>query len=328
MSLYVNALASAASTTWTRFWRGTPACPSWTYTQEIVVGILRDVNDNATLDQVRANELDNPPVAGTKEVPATGCPVKSVWLQTDDYVEGASSGGGVIVHIHGGAFVQGTLKSTRRLASKVALATGCRVLLIELRLAPEHKFPAPIEDTIAVYKWLLQAEQGYTPSRVAFVGESSGGNVILGTALKLARENEAPLPGFLILLSPNVDLSDSIPVTASNTDYIVPMRKAYNARLMYAGSEEAFRNTLMSPLLAEDLNILAPCPILIETGAVELHQPRIAAFAAKAKAAGCNVEINEYADMPHVFQAFGSLFPEATAASFKSIAAFTKAHFQ
>jgi acetyl esterase/lipase len=285
---------------------------------------MRDVNSTFSVEAVRANQPDRPPVAGTRSVPATGCPVPAVWLQTDDYAEG--SGGGTILYVHGGAFVAGSIRSYSALASKIALATRARVLLIEYRLAPEHTFPAPLDDTLAAFRWLLQPEQGCTPARVALMGDSAGGNIILGAALQLARAHEA-LPGFLGLLSPAVDLSDSIAVVDRGTDYLVTKRKGYNARLLYAGSEEALLNTLVSPLLADDLHVLAPCPMLIESGAVELHQPRIAAFAAKAKAAGCNVELNEYTDMPHVFQSLASIFPEAAARSLATIGAYAKAHF-
>jgi len=324
MALLLTVISSASSTAWTRLTRGTPACPSWSYKQEIMVGILRDVNSTFTVEQSRHNAAKNPPVAGTKAVSVTGSPLPAVWIQADNHPE--TSGGNVILFVHGGAFVQGTIQSYSYLASKIALSTGARVLLFEYRLAPEHQFPAPLEDTIAMYKWLLQPEQGCTPSHVAFMGDSSGGNVVLGAALQLARATET-LPGFLGLLSPTVDLTNSIPVEDKGTDYIVAQRKGYNARLLYAGSEEAFSNTLMSPLLADDLHLLAPCPMLIECGGAELHQPRVAAFAAKAKAAGCSVELNEYPDMPHVFQSLAAFFPEQAAKSLEAIGAYSKTHF-
>ena len=234
----------------------------------------------------------------------------------------------MVVYIHGGAFVLGSIATSSELASKVARATHARVLLVEYRLAPEHTFPAPLDDIVAAYRWLLAPEQGYTPARVAFMGDSSGGNLALAVALRLARAGE-PLPAFLGLLSPSVDLSDSIAVEDRGTDYLVPKRKGYDARRLYVGTDDAaaLANSLVSPLLADDLGALAPCPILIESGAVELYQPCIAAFAAKATAAGCTVDLHEYPEMPHVFQALEAIFPEAAAKSFAAMGAYAAAHF-
>jgi monoterpene epsilon-lactone hydrolase len=109
-----------------------------------------------------------------------------------------------ILYFHGGGFRLGSVSSHRDLIARLADASGCRVLAINYRLAPEHRFSAPVEDAIAVYGWML--DQGLKPENVAFAGDSAGGNLVLAGMLSL-RERGLPLPVAGVLMSPWTDLA-------------------------------------------------------------------------------------------------------------------------
>src|SRR3954470_20976397 len=116
-----------------------------------------------------------------------------------------------ILYFHGGGFRIGSVASHRDLIAQIALASGCRVLAINYRLAPEHRFPAALDDAIAAYDWMLG--QGLTPGNVALAGDSAGGNLVLAAMLAL-RERGLPLPVSAVLMSPWTDLA------ATGTSYV------------------------------------------------------------------------------------------------------------
>ena len=109
----------------------------------------------------------------------------------------------VILYLHGGGYVIGSLNTHRELASRIARATRARALVIDYRLAPEHPFPAAVEDATAAYRWLLAA--GVLPSNIALAGDSAGGGLTLATLLAL-RDAQQPLPAAGICMSPWTDL--------------------------------------------------------------------------------------------------------------------------
>ena len=109
-----------------------------------------------------------------------------------------------ILYFHGGGFRLGSVSSHRELIARISEASGCRVLAINYRLAPEHRFPAPLEDALAAYGWML--DQGLKPENIAFAGDSAGGNLVLAAMLGL-RERGLPLPAAGVLMSPWTDLA-------------------------------------------------------------------------------------------------------------------------
>lgn len=213
----------------------------------------------------------------------------------------------VILYLHGGGYCIGSLETHRGLASRLALASQGRVLIIDYRLAPEHPFPAALEDALAAYRWLLS--QGVPANQIAIGGDSAGGGLTLASVLSL-RDAGQPLPKALFLLSPWTDLTfsgDSFR-TRKNLD---PIFGGEGNRLEYApaylGSQDR-SNPLISPLFA-DLHGLPTT--LIHVGSDEILLDDSVRLEEKLKAAGGNVRLDVWTGMWHVFQVFAPYVPEA-----------------
>jgi monoterpene epsilon-lactone hydrolase len=224
-----------------------------------------------------------------------------------------------IVYLHGGAYVSGSPRSYRRLVSHLAAMTGCRVLAVDYRLAPEHPYPAALDDTVAVYTALL-AEQ--PAENVVIAGDSAGGGLTLATALTL-RDGNARLPAALVCIAPWADLTcsgDSMHTRARQERMLTPAGLAVDAR-RYAGGEDV-RSPLVSPLFA-DLRGLPP--LLIQVGDDEVLLNDSTRLADVAKAAGISVAFQVWPDLWHVWHLYAGLMPEADAAM-RDIADFISMH--
>jgi acetyl esterase/lipase len=227
-----------------------------------------------------------------------------------------------ILYFHGGGFRLGSVSSHRELIARIAGASGCRVLAINYRLAPEYRFPAPLEDALAAYGWML--DQGLRPENMALAGDSAGGNLVLTTMLGL-RERGLPLPAAGALMSPWTDLAATGETYVSRADadpiHQRPMIAALGKNYLGEGGDP--RDPLASPLYA-DLTGLPP--LLIQVGDRETVLADSTMFADKARAAGVDVELQVWDGMIHVFQMFVEL-PEARRA-IASIAEFLKRQLQ
>jgi acetyl esterase/lipase len=211
----------------------------------------------------------------------------------------------VLLYLHGGGYCIGSINTHRTLAADLSRAAGVRVLVIDYRLAPEHPFPAAVEDAVAAYRFLLDA--GCDRRRLAIAGDSAGGGLTAATLLAL-RDRDLPLPAAAALLSPWLDLSQSgeSMTTCAALDPMVqrdPLQRMADAYL--AGADPA--TPLASPLFA-DLRHLPP--LLIHVGTAETLLDDARRFAARATAAGVEATLEVWDDMIHVWHAFGML-PEA-----------------
>ena len=176
---------------------------------------------------------------------------------------------------------------------------GCRALVIDYRLAPEHPFPAALEDTIAAYRWLL--EQGISHSRIVLVGFSAGGGLALSTLVSL-RDAHVPLPAGAVLISPWTDLAgtgESVVTRAEADPWLTDEMNQYHAAL-YANGKD-LRHPLISPLYA-DMQGLPP--LLIHVGSDEIMLDDSRRVAERAKAAGVEVTLEVWEGLWHVFHAF------------------------
>jgi acetyl esterase/lipase len=174
------------------------------------------------------------------------------------------------------------------------------VLSFDYRLAPEEPFPAALEDCVRAYLWLT-LDHGTPPHRIGLVGDSAGGNLVIATLVQL-RDIGEPLPAAAVCVSPVFDLAltgESVTTRASRDPMILPSSlKACSAA--YLGETDA-RTPLASPLYA-DLHGLPP--LLIEMGSEEMLRDDSVRLAAKAKAAGVDVTLEEWAEMVHVWHLF------------------------
>jgi len=227
--------------------------------------------------------------------------IPAEWLIPD----GAASDR-VLLYLHGGGYVIGNINSHRGLVSQIAAAAGCRALIIDYRLAPEHKFPAAVEDAAAAYRWLLA--QGYKPENIAIAGDSAGGGLTVATLVSL-RDSGDTLPAAALTLSPWVDL-EVIGESCRTVGWRDPMVSAGILKKytrMYMGGKDP-RDPLASPIYA-DLTGLPP--LLIHVGTCEVLLDDARRLAAKAEKDGVAVELDVCDGMFHVFQFFSPVVPES-----------------
>lgn len=226
----------------------------------------------------------------------------------------------VILYLHGGAYGYCSADTHRTLAARIMCETGVKVLLPEYRLAPEHPFPAAIEDTLVVYHWLLN--QGYDSTNIIFAGDSAGGGLSVATALLLKDRNE-PLPAAVICLSPWVDLTSSGESYSKNKskDPYLNVELIKGAALSYAGSE-SLNHKLISPVFAEFSGFP---PLYIQAGSIEILKSDAEKLAQQARLAGVDVTLKIWKGMWHVFQ-MSRTIPESRQA-IKEISDFVKKTF-
>lgn len=226
-----------------------------------------------------------------------------------------------ILYFHGGGFRLGSLTSHRDLMAQIALASGCRVLAINYRLAPEHRFPAALDDALAAYGWML--DRGLKSENVAFAGDSAGGNLVLAAMLAL-RERGLPLPVSAVLMSPWTDLAatGSSYVSRAEADPIHQRSMILALAKNYLGGQGDPYDPRVSPLYAD---LAGLPPLLIQVGDRETVLDDSVMFADLARAAGVDVSLEVWDGMIHVFQMFGAELPEARQA-IASIAGFLNRH--
>ncbi len=212
----------------------------------------------------------------------------------------------VILYFHGGGYVSGTCFSHRTHVAKFVKGTGIRALLFQYRLAPEHPFPAALEDAVASYEWLLA--QGIASSRIVFMGDSAGGGLVFATLIAL-RDKGLPLPAGSVTLSPWTDLKctgESL-VTNAGVDPLTP-REAWTVFSHYYTGNADPCDPWLSPLYG---NLQGLPPMLIYAGGHEVLLDDSTRLAEKAKLAGVDVRLHVGEGMFHCYPAFGSFFPEA-----------------
>jgi epsilon-lactone hydrolase len=214
------------------------------------------------------------------------------WIFNNQSVEGK-----VILYLHGGGYGYCSADTHRSLAASIMNESGVRVLLPEYRLAPEHPFPAAIEDTITIYRWLLT--QGYDSSNIIFAGDSAGGGLSVAATLVL-RDQYEPLPAALVCLSPWVDLTSSGESYRKNSEKDPYLRNDLVRKTAqhYAGGE-SFDNHLISPVFAD----LCGLPqMFIQVGSIEILLSDAQLLTAKARQAGVEVQLKIWKGMWHVWQ--------------------------
>jgi len=225
-----------------------------------------------------------------------------------------------ILYFHGGGFRLGSVASHRDLIARIAQGSGYRVLAVNYRLAPEHRFPAALEDALKAYDWMRDA--GFAPENIALAGDSAGGNLALTLMLSL-RDRGAPLPAAAALMSPWTDLAATGASYQSRAaaDPIHQRSMILALAKGFLGDGGDIRNPLASPLHADLCGLR---PLLIQVGDRETVRDDALMLADKAKAAGVEVELQVWDGMIHVFQMFAEI-PQARDAV-ASIATFLRRH--
>jgi epsilon-lactone hydrolase len=240
--------------------------------------------------------------------------IQSEWL-----IPEGSDPSKVILYVHGGGYVSGSCSDHRAIVSKFAHNSCITNLVYEYRLAPENPFPAALDDSVKVYKWLL--DSGYKPENIIVAGESAGGGLCLAILLAL-KEQTIPLPKAAVAISPWTDLTCSgESYKTKNKVSLAPMNSWLVFSKYYAGYNLA-SNPLISPLFG-DLKGLPP--ILINSGADDELFDDGEQFYLKAKNANVNVLFRKGIGMVHCYPLLAPMFPEATEAM-NEIVAFIQHH--
>ncbi|MCL4862190.1 MAG: alpha/beta hydrolase [Caldilineaceae bacterium] len=298
--LRLNTLLFRATTgTLMRRFRYGPRRPTWSRQFETMVQVMAlglpharafDVNDIRT----PLKRLTGLPLPLWLFIhPATDCPVPAEWVRVPKV-----TGGPVMLYLHGGGFVAGSPQTHRLLTTQLARVTRLRILAVDYRLAPEHPYPAALADAWAAYWWLLT--EGVSPAEIIVAGDSAGGGLAVALLVAL-RDANMPLPAGAVCLSPWFDLALE-GASVHRQDQIDYLNKQ-----VLAGCADHYLNgtdphaPLASPLYA-DLRGLPP--LLIQAGATELLVDDSRRLAARARAAGVEVELDLRDDLVHVFQFF------------------------
>lgn len=206
----------------------------------------------------------------------------------------------VLLYIHGGGMVMGSPNSHRLLTVALGEVTKMRVLSVDYRLAPEHPYPAPLEDCTAVYNWLLST--GIKPENIVIAGDSAGGNLTLTTLIKL-RDDGTPLPAGAVCLSPVTDYTgsdESFFENAETDPVLADIGLFWWGPAYLAGADPS--DPLVSPLYA-DLKGLPP--LLLQVSTCEMLYSDSTRLVERAKAAGVDAILETWDDMMHVWHALG-----------------------
>ena len=260
------------------------------------------------IDQVRAN-LDAAISVLPIDADARFTPVDAGGIRAEWTLMPGSLPSRTVYYLHGGGYVWGSPKTHRSLTAKLAAEAQARVLAVDYRLAPEHRFPAGLDDVIRGYRWL--SESVASPKEIAVCGDSAGGGLAMGLLVAL-RDRQLPVPACAVVFSPWADLTGESEtyVTRAAVDPILDAEGAVqNAALYLAGADP--RGPLASPALT-DLSGLPP--VLVQVGDDEVLLGDSEKLAAGIRASGGEVTLTVWKDMWHVFQMSHASVPDAARA--------------
>ena len=265
------------------------------------------------INAMRAIMIEAPAPAGVTCTPVEAGGVSAEWSVAD----GADQDK-VILYVHGGGYVMGSAGSHRDMTGRLSQAAGARVLSLNYRLAPEHPFPAPVDDSVAAYRWLLG--QGIQASNIAIAGDSAGGGLALA-ALIAIRDAGEPVPAAGIGISPWVDMEGTgeSMTTRAAVDPVVQKEGLLGMAKLYLGDADP-KNPLAAPLHA---NLAGLPPLLIQVGDSETLLDDATRITERARKADVDVTLKIWDEMPHVWHLFAPILPEGRQA-IEEIGAFFK----
>lgn len=239
--------------------------------------------------------------SGVNVTPADYAGLYAEWLTPDGAPDDT-----VILYFHGGGFVSGNAEDHRNIVSKLVKRVSVKALVFDYRLAPEHPFPAAMNDSVEIYKWIL--EKGYAPENIIFAGDSAGAGLQFSCLLKL-KELGIALPKAVIAMSPCVDMtiSGESHVTRLEDDPCTPIGSTETWLGYYVGDGDP-KDPLMSPVFA-DLSGLPP--MMIQVGDHETLLSDSLTLAKNAEKTGVDVTLHVWDEMFHCFPLLSPMFKEA-----------------
>ena len=265
------------------------------------------------INAMRAIMIEAQAPAGVTCTPVDAGGVSAEWSVAD-----GADPDKVILYVHGGGYVMGSAGSHRDMTGRLSQASGGRVLSLNYRLAPEHPFPAPVDDAVAAYRWLLG--QGMQASNIAIAGDSAGGGLALA-ALIAIRDAGEPVPAAGIGISPWVDMEGTgeSMTTRAAVDPVVQKEGLLGMAQLYLGGADP-KSPLAAPLHA---NLAGLPPLLIQVGDAETLLDDATRITERARTADVDVTLKIWDEMPHVWHLFAPILPEGQQA-IEEIGAFFK----
>jgi len=214
---------------------------------------------------------------------------------------------GTILYFHGGSFMVGSPRTALGLTAELVARTGMSALSVDYRLAPEHPFPAGIEDCVRAYRALLDG--GQRPSEIVLAGDSAGGGLAITTAIS-ARMEGLPMPAAILVFSPGLDATRSgeSMTTKEGVDPLFTRAALVAIGENYSAGQD-LTQALLSPAISADLTGLPPT--LIQVGSNELLLDDSTRFAVRAAAAGVDVTLDVTGNAPHVFPSLIGMLDDA-----------------
>jgi epsilon-lactone hydrolase len=244
-------------------------------------------------------------------------PVKGEWILPD----GASDEKSILYYLHGGGYISGSAKTNRPVTVPLARRLKRRVFSLDYRLAPEHHFPAGLDDALTGYRWLLSS--GINPKNISVTGDSAGGGMTLALAMRL-RDSGEPLPACLVCLSPWTDMTGSGHSITANSD-LDPMfagKDIERYASAYLGTSGSRHDPLASPLFG---SLSGLPPVLFQVGRKEVLLDDARAVHAKAVAAGSSSELRIFDRVFHGWH-FGAPFVPESRVALREITGFINRH--
>ena len=280
-------------------------------------------NKKFSIAELRANGVKNSKMLGEVSKNITVEKINMEGIQAEWLIPFPSSAHSekVILYLHGGGYITGSIEDHRMMCGLLANATETKVLIPEYRLAPEHPFPAALDDALKVYQWLL--DQGYSSTNMIIAGDSAGGGLSVATVLAL-KEKSGSLPAAVVCLSPWADLAltGQSHTTKAKAEAILNKDVLHEWALCYT-DESNLTNPLVSPIHGDFHGFP---PLLIQVGSEEILLDDSILLAEKARSAGVDVTLKIWDGMWHVWQALGDLIPE-NKKTFEEIGQFVQRQF-
>ncbi len=276
-----------------------PVDPPVSYQRARMAKLIRHVHDGA----------------GIRPVPVDAGGVPAAWVGVPE-----DAAQRTILYLHGGGYCIGSIETHKGLSHTLGEDAAARTLLLDYRLAPEHPFPAALDDAVAGYRWLI--DQGHVPGRIALAGDSAGGGLTVAALLAL-RDAGVPLPACGVCISPWTDLSlssDSIEALAPVDPMVGPAQLAEMAA-WYVGDTDV-RTPLVSPIYAA-LDGLPP--LLVQVGEREALLDDAVILAERVNAVGGAATLRRWPEMIHVWHLFAQILSEGQEAIAEA-GAFIRAH--
>ena len=235
----------------------------------------------------------------TERIGAGGVPAE--WIMAPEAQDGR-----VLLYLHGGGYIFGSTRTHRVMLAHISRAAQARVLGLDYRLAPECPFPAPVDDSVAAYRWLLA--NGQNPKKIVIGGDSAGGGLMVAVLVALRYLGE-PMPAAGVGISAWTDMESTGRsfITNAEVDPSVNRERLIDLGKTYLAGKDP-RAPLASPIHA-DLTGLPP--LLLQVGSIETLLDDSNELAKRAREAGVEVEVDVWDDMPHVWHHFAPILPEA-----------------